>query len=118
MNARFGTSQCPILRIVILHWVSILYTPVLQLSIVSSYESVSAGVCISTSPVIGLDKRQWGDDSLSFLIPNFNLDFCALLVRAGLEVSHGDVLVQRGGWYTGSDGAEFLTGRSEDFGAL
>ena len=84
----------------------------------SSYKSVSAVVCISTSPVIGLDKWQWGHGSLSFLIPNFNLDFCALLVRAGLDVSHGDVLVQRGGRYTGSDGAEFLTGRSEDFGAL
>jgi hypothetical protein len=75
-------------------------------------------VCISTSPIIGLDKRQWGDNSLSSLIPNFNLDIRALLVRAGLDVPHGDVLVQRGGWYTGSDDPEFLPGRSEDFGAL
>ena len=114
----FEHGKEPNKRIAILHWVSILYTPVLQPGIVSSYRSISALVCLSTSPIIGLDKRQWGDDSLSFLIPNFNLDFCALLVRSGLDVSHGDVLVQRGGWYTRSDDAKFLTGGSEDFGAL
>lgn len=59
-------------------------------------------------PVLGRHKRHLGDGGLSLLASYDNVHLGARLVLPILDVSHRDVLAQRGAGHAAGDGANLL----------